>query len=173
MGAEIQTIIETTVKSTIEETIKNANLIAYDRLALIISIIAIVVSIIVAIWTAKRTEKSNYRNNYYQNILLEPLQKKLPLLLHKTIDNQKINKKEASKLEKYIAEFRNIILPFKYIDEKFYKKFDTKLIELDEILVVLYSKDENFNKNSKKLYDIAKKLYKLSEKYLFKIRITL
>lgn len=173
METEIQTIIETTVKVTIEETIKNANLLAYDRLALIISILAILVSIIVAIWTVRRTEKSNYRNNYYENILLDPLQKKLPLLLHKAIDNQRINKKEADKLEKYITEFRNIILPFKYIDEKFYKKFDRKLIELDETLVILYSKTENFDNNSRKLYNTAKQLYKLSEKYLFKIRITL
>lgn len=173
MDAEIQAIIQTVIQTTIEETIKNANLLAYDRLALIISIFAIGVSIAVAIWTAKRTERSNYRSNYYKNILLDPLQKKLPLLLHKAIGKQKINKKEADKLEKYIEEFRNIILPFKYIDEKFYKKFDLKLIEIDETLIILYSKDENFDKNSKKLYKTVKKLYKLSEKYLFKLRIIL
>lgn len=168
MEVEIQTIIETAVRTTIEETIKNANLLTYDRLALMISILAIVVSVVVAIWTARRTERSNYKNNYYENILLEPLQKKLPILIHKAIDKQKVNKKESDKLEKYITEFRNIILPFKYIDEEFYKKFDAKLIELDEIVVILYSKKENFDKNYKKLYGIIKELYKLSEKYLFK-----
>ena len=101
MEGEIQAIIETTVKTTIEEIIKNANLLIYDRIALAVSILAIVVSIVVAILTARRTERSNYRNNYYENILLEPLQKKLPLLLHKAIDKQNINKKEADKLEKY------------------------------------------------------------------------
>lgn len=156
----IREVIETTINSTIE----NANLLVFDKFSLGISIIAIVISI----WTVFRNESIQFKNKFYDKILQNPLQDDLPKLINEAINVERsdINEESCTKLEEYIGEFRQRILVFKYNDERFYRKIDKVLVDIDEQLVVMVNRNKNFSKKYSEFLNLVKKLYKLSKKYI-------
>lgn len=157
-------VIKITIESTVNSIIENANLLFYDKFSLLLSIFAIIISI----WAVYRNERSQYNNKFYDGVLLKPLQEKLPILINNAIDenNSTINDEAYLQLDDFIKEFRKDILVFKYVDNKFFEKIDNQLIQIDELLVVMSNRDENFKKNYDKLLKEVGKLYNISRKYI-------
>lgn len=156
----IKVLIQTTINSTIE----NANLLIYDRCATIISVLAIVISI----WAVFRNELKQYNNKFYDKILGSELQEQLPLLLNNALDleNKRVNEESFSKLEEFIGELRKKILVFKYNNEKFYNSINKALIDIDEKMIIMTNRSENFQIKYLDLLKSIKKLYRVCKKYI-------
>lgn len=166
----MEEIIQTTISTTMNEVIKNSNLLCFDWATLAISIIAIIISIWSAIWTVHRNNKSSYKNNVYEDILKDSLHNELPIYMQKSIDfkNKKVNDNEIDKFQDFLMELRSKILVFKYMDEKFYKEIDEIIIKIDDNIVLINNKQENFENRYEELVNQIKALYKCIEEYLFK-----
>ncbi len=166
----MEEIIRTTISATINEVIKNSNLFCFDWATLIISIIAIIISIWSAIWTVNKNNKSSYKNNIYEDILKNSLHIELPKHMQKSIDykTKTVNDEEIDNFQDFLIELRNRILIFKYMDDKFYKKIDDIIIKIDDNIVLIINKKENFNDRYDELLKDIKDLYRCVEKYLFK-----
>ena len=166
----MEEIIQTTIATTIDEVIKNSNLLCFDWATLAISIIAIIISIWSAIWTVRKNNKSNYKNNVYEEILKDSLQIELPRFMQKSIDyiNKRVNDEEIDKFQDFLMELRRKILVFKYMDEKIYKEIDDAIIKIDDNIVLITNKQENFEKRYEELVKQIKLLYKHIENYLYK-----
>lgn len=166
----MEEIIRTTIATTIEEIIQYSNLLCFDRATLILSVIAIIISIWSAIWTVRKNNKQNYNNSLYEDILKEELHKKMPKLIHKSIDvkSKCVNDQEINELEEFLSKLRESILVFKYINPDFYNKLDGIIVNIDENIVLISTRNENFEKRYAILMSEIKKLYKCIEKNLFK-----
>ena len=166
----MEEIIRTTIATTIEEIMKYSNLLCFDRATLILSVIAIMISIWSAIWTVRKNNKQNYNNSLYEDILKDDLQKKIPMLIHKSIDVKRkcVNDQEINEIEEFLSKLRESILVFKYIDSEFYRKLDEIIVNIDENIVLISTRNENFDKRYAMLMSEIKKLYKCIEKNLFK-----
>lgn len=166
----MEEIIRTTITTTIEEIIQYSNLLCFDRATLILSVIAIIISIWSAIWTVKKNNKQNYNNSLYEDILKDDLNKKMPILIHKSINIKRkcVNDKEINEIEEFLSELRESILVFKYINPNFYKKLDEIIVNIDENIVLISTRSEKFDKRYEILMSEIKKLYKCIEKNLFK-----
>ena len=166
----MEEIIQATISTTINEVIKNSNLLCFDWATLAISIIAIIISVWSAIWTVHRNNKSNYKNNVYEDVLQEAFHVKLPMYMQKSIDfkNKTVNDNEIGKFQDFLIDLREKILVFKYMDEKFYKEIDKIIIKIDDNIVLINNKQDNFENIYNELVDQIKELYKCIEKYLFK-----
>ena len=166
----MEEIIRTTIATTIEEIMKYSNLLCFDRATLILSVIAIMISIWSAIWTVRKNNKQNYNNSLYEDILKDDLQKKMPMLIHKSIDVKRkwVNDQEINEIEEFLSKLRESILVFKYIDSEFYRKLDEIIVNIDENIVLISTRNENFDKRYAMLMSEIKKLYKCIEKNLFK-----
>ena len=167
----MEEIIQTTIKTTIEEINNNSNSIAFNIVTITLSILAIIISIWVAIWTTKKSNRLNYKNKLYENILQDIFQKQIPALIQKSlnVDCKKVNEDQIDKLEKLITEdLRNAILIFKYINSQFYNRMEKTIIEIDDDIVLISTKEDNFDRMYEKLIKDMKNLYSYVEKYLFK-----
>ncbi len=166
----MEEIIQATISTTINEVIKNSNLLCFDWATLAISIIAIIISVWSAIWTVHRNNKSNYKNNVYEDVLQEAFHVKLPMYMQKSIDfkNKTVNDNEIGKFQDFLIDLREKILVFKYMDEDFYKEIDKIIIKIDDNIVLINNKQDNFENIYNELVDQIKELYKCIEKYLFK-----
>ncbi len=166
----MEEIIQTTISTTMNEVIKNSNLLCFDWATLAISIIAIIISVWSVIWTVHRNNKSSYKNNVYEDILKNALHIKLPMYMQKSINlrNRTVNNNEIGKFQDFLLDLRGKILVFKYMDEKFYKEIDKIIIKIDDNIVLINNKQDNFENIYKDLVDQIKELYKCIEKYLFK-----
>lgn len=166
----MEDIIQTTISTTIEEIIKNSNLFYFNWTTLTISIIAIIISIWSVIWTVNKNNKSSYKNNVYEDILKNPLHKELPSFIQKVInvETRKINENEIDKFQEFLMGLRKEILFFKYMDNKFYNEIDSIIMQIDDNIVLMINKKENFDYRYEELIKQVKRLYKCVEKYLFK-----
>ena len=166
----MEEIIQATISTTINEVIKNSNLLCFDWATLAISIIAIIISVWSAIWTVHRNNKSNYKNNVYEDVLQEAFHVKLPMYMQKSIDfkNKTVKDNEIGKFQDFLIDLREKILVFKYMDEDFYKEIDKIIIKIDDNIVLINNKQDNFENIYNELVDQIKELYKCIEKYLFK-----
>lgn len=166
----MEEIIRTTIATTIEEIVQYSNLLCFDRATLILSVIAIIISIWAAIWTVRKNNKQNYNNSLYEDILKDDLHKKMPMLIHKSIDVKRkcVNDQEINELEEFLSKLRESILVFKYINSEFYRKLDGIIVNIDENIVLISTRNENFDKRYAMLMSEIKKLYKCIEKNLFK-----
>lgn len=166
----MEEIIQTTISTTMNEVIKNSNLLCFDWATLAISILAIIISIWSAIWTVHRNNKSNYKTNVYDDVLKSALHNELPKFMQKSIDfeNKKINDIEIDKFQDFLINLRKKILVFKYMDNKFYNEFDKIIIQIDDNIVLITNKKENFENRYNELVNNIKSLYKCTEDYLFK-----
>lgn len=166
----MEEVIRTTISTTIEEIIKYSNLFCFDWATLILSLIAVIISIWSVIWTVKKSNKQNYNNSLYEDILKEDLNKKMPILIHRSIDAKSkcVNDEEINELEEFLSELRESILVFKYINPDFYNKLDGIIVNIDENIVLISTRNENFEKRYAILMSEIKKLYKCIEKKLFK-----
>ena len=166
----MEEVIRTTISTTIEEIIKYSNLFCFDWATLVLSLIAVIISIWSVIWTVKKSNKQNYNNSLYQDILKEDLNKKMPILIHRSIDAKSkcVNDEEINELEEFLSELRESILVFKYINPDFYNKLDGIIVNIDENIVLISTRNENFEKRYAILMSEIKKLYKCIEKNLFK-----
>jgi len=166
----MEEVIRTTISTTIEEIIKYSNLFCFDWATLILSLIAVVISIWSVIWTVKKNNKQNYNNSLYEDILKEDLNKKMPILIHRSIDiNRKcVDNEEINKVEEFLSTLRETILVFKYINADFYKELDEIIVNIDEIVVLISTRTENFDKRYESLIKEIKKLYQCIENNLFK-----
>ena len=166
----MEEIIQTTISTTIEEIVKQSNLLYFDKATMILSIIALVISVWSVIWTARKNNRSSFKNNLYDDILKEALHINLPKLVQRSIDygNKKVNDNEIDKLQDLLMELRSKILVFTYINEKFYNEIDSIIIKIDETIVLMINKKENFERKYEELMGHIKALYKCVEKYLFK-----
>ena len=166
----MEEIIRTTIATTIEEIIQYSNLLYFDIATLILSVIAIIISVWSAIWTVKKNNKQNYNNSLYEDILKDDLHKKMPMLIHKSIDVKRkcVNDQEINELEVFFSKLRESILVFKYINSDFYIKLDGIIVNIDENIVLITTRNENFDKRYGMLMSEIKKLYKCIEKNLFK-----
>ena len=128
------------------------------------------ISIWSAIWTVRKNNKQNYNNSLYEDILKDDLQKKMPMLIHKSIDVKRkcVNDQEINEIEEFLSKLRESILVFKYIDSEFYRKLDEIIVNIDENIVLISTRNENFDKRYAMLMSEIKKLYKCIEKNLFK-----
>lgn len=161
---EITEVIRTAVETSIDKTIENSNLLFFDNLTLLLSILAIIISI----WSVIKGEISQFKINIYDNVLSNPLQKDLPQLLNEAINLEQtcINEEACSKLEEYIGQLRKNILVFKYENCKFYGKIDSLLVKIDNQLVVMSNRNENFMEKYTELLKLVKDLYKKTRKYI-------
>ena len=82
--------------------------------------------------------------------------------------NRTVNNNEIGKFQDFLLDLRGKILVFKYMDEKFYKEIDKIIIKIDDNIVLINNKQDNFENIYKDLVDQIKELYKCIEKYLFK-----
>lgn len=166
----MEEVIQTTIEATLNEAIKNANLLYFDWTTLVISIIAIIISIWSAIWTVRKNNKSTYKSNIYKDILENPLHNELPIHMQKSIDfnNKKVNDNEIDKFQSFLMELRSRILVFKYMDEKFYNEMDKIIMKIDDNIVLINNKQENFENRCEELVSQVKALYKCIEKYMNK-----
>ena len=142
----MEEIIQTTISTTMNEVIKNSNLLCFDWATLAISIIAIIISVWSVIWTVHRNNKSSYKNNVYEDILKNALHIKLPMYMQKSINlrNRTVNNNEIGKFQDFLLDLRGKILVFKYMDEKFYKEIDKIIIKIDDNIVLINNKQDNF-----------------------------
>lgn len=166
----MEEIIHETISTTMNEVIKKSNLFCFDWATLVISIAAIVISIWSAIWTVHKNNKASYKNNVYEDILKEALHIELPKLMQRSIDdkNKKVNDEEIGKFQDFLIELRSRILIFKYMDEKFYKEIDDIIKKVDDNIVLIINKQEDFESRYKELVKQIKILYKYVGGYLFK-----
>lgn len=166
----MEEIIQTTIETTIEKVIQYSNLFCFDWATLILSGIAIIISIWSAIWTVHRNNKSSYKNNLYEEVLKKALQKELPSLMQRSIDinSKTTNDIEINKFEEFLMCLRKDILVFKYTDNKFFEKIEKTILKIDDNVVLISTRKENFEKRYAELVKEIKKLYKYTEKYLFK-----
>lgn len=161
---ETSEIIRMAVETSIEKTIENSNLLFFDNVTLILSILAIIISI----WSILKDETSQFKSKFYDNILLEPLQKELPQLLNEAINLERacINDVACSELEEYIGKLRKKILVFKYENYKFYEKIDKLLVKIDNQLVLMSNRNENFMEKYAELLQLVKELYRKIKRYI-------
>lgn len=166
----MEEIIQNTISTTIKDVIQTSNLLFFDTTNMILSTIALLISIWSVIWSIKKSNTANYKNNIYEDILKKALHKELPTHIHKSIDinGKSINNYEISKFENFLMKLRKNILIFKYIDNKFYKKIDQTIIEIDDSIVLISTKKDEFDEKYDKLIKATKRLYKYTKKYLYK-----
>lgn len=167
----MEEIIQTTIKTTIEEVNNNSNSIAFNITTITLSALAIIISVWAAIWTTRKNNKLNYKNNLYENVLQDILQKQIPVLIQKSLnaDCKKVNENQINKLEKLITkDLRNAILVFKYIDNKFYNKMEETIIKIDDDIVLISTRQNNFDRMYGELIKNIESLYTYVERYLFK-----
>lgn len=166
----MEEIIQTTIRTTINEVIEHSNLFCFDWATLVLSVIAIIISIWSVVWTVNRTNKSSYKNNLYDDILKEQLHKELPNFIQKSIDlnSKSIDEMEIDKFQEFLSKLRVNLLVFKYMDNKFYEEIDDIILKIEDNIVLIINKKENFDKRYEELVCQVKKLYKCVEKYLFK-----
>lgn len=166
----MEEIIRTTISTTINEIIKNSNLLYYDISTLVISIVALIISIWSAIWTARQNNKLSFKNHVYEDLLKKPLQVDLPKFVQKSIDytNKKIDDEIIDEFQDFLMNFREQILLFKFTNERFYKKIDNIIIKIDDNIVLITNKQENFEVRYNELVKQVKELYRCVEKYLYK-----
>ena len=166
----MEEIIRTTITTTINEVIEHSNLFCFDWATLVLSIIAIIISIWSVIWTVNRTNKYSYKNNLYDDVLKVQLHKELPSFIQRSIDlnSKSINDEEIDKFQEFLGKLRVDLLVFKYMDNKFYEEIDNIILKIEDNIVLIVNKKENFDKRYEELVCQVKKLYKCVEKYLFK-----
>ena len=134
-----------------------------DAIAIGISIFALIKSNS----TEKKQRKIKLRENYYEPIFKEIMTKEYPRVFNNFIDikNNKISKDNSNDFERTISDFRKNIRYMMFTDDSAYKIIDDILIEIDEKIVILCTKEENIEEDIKKMCDLSNNLYKNINKY--------
>ncbi len=163
-------LIRITIQTTIEEVIKKSNLLQFDFANFWISITAICISIWSVYFTLKKSSQANYYRDLYNNLLKDLLQDKLPQIINKSfnLNSKTVEQSGINEFEEFIGKFRSNLLVFKYINKKFYKKMEEILVSLDEKIVVISTRSENFQEKYEHILEDVNHLYKTVDKYLFK-----
>ena len=138
-------------------------MIWYYLVTLIISTSAFVLSVINSI----KNNKLNLRTKYYDIVFKDAVLMELPECYQNyvSITTKSINKEYSEIFEKFIGDFRNKIRFLEFNNNKFYKKLDSILVDIDADVILLYSREENFDKYNDKLYNDIKRLYIQIDKY--------
>lgn len=94
----------------------------------------------------------------------------MPSFIQRSIDlnSKSINDEEIDKFQEFLGKLRVDLLVFKYMDNKFYEEIDNIILKIEDNIVLIVNKKENFDKRYEELVCQVKKLYKCVEKYLFK-----
>lgn len=166
----MEEIIQTTISTTINEVIEHSNLLGFDWATLVLSVIALMVSIWSVVWTVRKNNESSYKNNLYQDILKKPLHEELPSCIQKSIDlnNKSIDDLEIDKFQDFLMDLRIKILVFKYTDNEFYEEMENNIVKIDEYIVLISNRKENFEKRYEELILVVKNLYKCVEQHFYK-----
>ena len=131
----------------------------YEIIACIFSLLSVIFSCY-SIYCAKK--KKNTERIYYdlfKNYIIE----RIPCAYK---DFEKPEDKASQKnFEEVIRDFRRSILAVEFINKKFYKEIDDLLIQIDEKIVVMNNRTENFGKLREDLYSIICELYKKVNKF--------
>lgn len=135
----------------------------YYILNTLISTSAFAISIINSI----KNNKLNLRTKYYDIIFKDAVLMELPNCYQNYVSasTKSINKEYSENFEKFIGDFRNKIRFLEFSNNKFYKKLDDILVDIDNDVILLYSREEHFYKYNDKLYNDIKKLYIEIDKY--------
>lgn len=134
-----------------------------DAIAIGISIFALIKSNS----TEKKQRKIKLRENYYEPVFKEIMTKEYPRVFNNFIDikNNKVSKDNSNDFEKIISNFRKNIRYMMFTDDDIYKVIDDILIEIDEKIVILSTREENIEENIKKTCELSNNLYKNINKY--------
>ncbi len=134
-----------------------------DAIAIGISIFALIKSNS----TEKKQRKIKLRENYYEPVFKEIMTKEYPRVFNNFIDikNNKVSKDNSNDFEKIISNFRKNIRYMMFTDDDIYKVIDDILIEIDEKIVILSTREENIEENIKKICELSNNLYKNINKY--------
>lgn len=134
-----------------------------DAMAIGISIF----SLIKSNSTEKKQRKIKLRENYYEPVFKEMMTKEYPRVFNNFIDikNNKVSKDNSNDFEKIISNFRKNIRYMMFTDDDIYKVIDDILIEIDEKIVILSTREENKEENIKKICELSNNLYKNINKY--------
>ena len=134
-----------------------------DAIAIGISIFALIKSNS----TEKKQRKIKLRENYYEPIFKEIMTKEYPRVFNNFIDikNNKISKDNSNDFERTISDFRKNLRYMMFTDDSTYKIIDDILIEIDEKIVILCTKEENIEENIKKMCVLSDNLYKNINNY--------
>ena len=138
-------------------------MIWYYIVTTIISTSALIISIINSV----KNKKLNLRTKYYDIIFKDAVLMELPDCYQNyvSISTKSVNKEYSENFEKFIGNFRNKIRFLEFSNNKFYKKLDSILVDIDTDVVLLYSREEHFDKYNNKLYNDIKRLYTQIDKY--------
>lgn len=138
-------------------------MIWYYIVTTIISTSALIISIINSV----KNNKLNLRTKYYDIIFKDAVLMELPDCYQNyvSITTKSVNKEYSENFEKFIGGFRNKIRFLEFSNNKFYKKLDNILVDIDTDVVLLYSREEHFDKYNDKLYNDIKRLYTQIDKY--------
>lgn len=138
-------------------------MIWYYIVTTIISTSALIISIINSV----KNNKLNLRTKYYDIIFKDAVLMELPDCYQNyvSITTKSVNKEYSENFEKFIGNFRSKIRFLEFSNNKFYKKLDSILVDIDTDVVLLYSREEHFDKYNDKLYNDIKKLYAQIDKY--------
>lgn len=138
-------------------------MIWYYVITICVSTSALVISII----NSLKNNKLNLRTKYYDIIFKDAVLMELPECYQNyiSVSTKSVNKEYSEHFEKFIGGFRNKIRFLEFSNNKFYKKLDGILIDIDTDVVLLYSREEQFDKYNDKLYNDIKRLYIQIDKY--------
>lgn len=136
----------------------------------VLDVIAIGISIFALIKsdnTEKMQRKIKLRENYYEPVFKEIMTKEYPKVFNNFIDikNNKVSKDNSTDFEKIISNFRKNIKYMMFTDHDIYKVIDDILIEIDEKIVILSTREENIEENIKKICELSNNLYTNINKY--------
>lgn len=117
--------------------------------------------------TEKKQRKIKLRENYYEPVFKEIMTNHYPRAFNNFIDikNNIISKDSSTDFEKVISDFRKNIRYMMFTDNDIYKVIDNILIEIDDKIVILCTKEENIEENIRKICSLSKILYENINKY--------
>lgn len=134
-------------------------------------IIISTLSLIISVFTVKKQKIIKLRENYYEPVFKEILTKDFPNVFTNFVDINKkiIYKEQSTPFEELLTNFRKKIKYLMFTDEKIFNKLNNLIIEIDELIIILCTKEENKEKNIDNISKQSKLLYKYINDYFSKI----
>ena len=137
--------------------------IIVDAFAVIVSIWSLIKSTI----TSRKQKQIKLRENYYEPVFKEIMTKKYPKIFTDfvNIKTNQICVEKSTDFENLIGEFRKNIKYLIFTNSDIYEKLEKVLIDIDEKIVILCTKDENRKENIEIITELSKSLYSIVDNY--------
>ena|GEM_PF-4813958 len=141
-----------------------------DVIRTIIAALAFMFSLVSLAYThivSCKQKRIKLRENYYEPVFKKMMTEVFPEVFTDFVNlqNGKIYKNSATAFEDAIGTFREKLKFMQFTDIKRYTKIDSMLLEIDDTIVILYSKDEIREEKIEELFYLMKQLYSEIDKY--------